>query len=137
MVKLTKEDKIPELDRLVLFDKSKPNSQLSLHELFMKEVNVMHGPLTEENKEEIMAMTEEDIERASEILGIVFEESTWNSLTSANPDLIEWSQEHTRKAGVPQGAPTSCSLATLALRGIEEKIEKAGGINKMYADDQI
>jgi hypothetical protein len=34
--------------------------------------------------------------------------------------------------GVPQGAPTSCSIATLALREIEEKFDVI-----IYADDII
>lgn len=39
--------------------------------------------------------------------------------------------------GVPQGAPTSCSLATLVLRIIEERIKIAGLKMVAYADDVI
>lgn len=39
--------------------------------------------------------------------------------------------------GVPQGAPTSCSLATLAIRIIEERIRQLGLEMVAYADDVI
>lgn len=39
--------------------------------------------------------------------------------------------------GVPQGAPTSCSLATLAIRIIEERIKTQGLEMVAYADDVI
>lgn len=39
--------------------------------------------------------------------------------------------------GVPQGAPTSCSLATLALRTIEERVKDQGLEMVAYADDVI
>jgi hypothetical protein len=39
--------------------------------------------------------------------------------------------------GVPQGAPTSCSLATLVLRTIEERVRDLGLEMVSYADDVI
>jgi len=40
--------------------------------------------------------------------------------------------------GVPQGAPTSCSLATLALRPLEEKVKESRVEDLvLYADDVI
>jgi len=42
---------------------------------------------------------------------------------------VQWEEKN---AGVPQGAPTSCSLATLALRRFEKKLEII-----CYADDVI
>lgn len=39
--------------------------------------------------------------------------------------------------GVPQGAPTSCALATLILRNIEERLNKLNLEMVAYADDVI
>lgn len=39
--------------------------------------------------------------------------------------------------GVPQGAPTSCSLATLVLRIIEERVKTQGLEMVAYADDVV
>lgn len=56
-------------------------------------------------------------------------EIQWALLSSFGPST---GQFHGLLQGVPQGAPTSCSLATLALRSIEAKLDVV-----IYADDLI
>lgn len=47
--------------------------------------------------------------------------------------LATFIESNSKRYGVPQGAPTSCSLATLALRRLEAKLKKI----LFYADDVI
>jgi len=58
----------------------------------------------------------------------------WTSFETGFIDLYEMGcfDDDVPMKGVPQGAPTSCSIATLALRGIEEKLDVI-----IYADDII
>jgi len=56
--------------------------------------------------------------------------AVWDAVV--NHELLHQGDVPVKEVGVPQGAPTSCSLATLALRPLEQLIDCV-----LYADDGV
>lgn len=69
----------------------------------------------------------DDLRRNPEFILLKYVEIQWALLSSFGKET----KFHEMLKGVPQGAPTSCSLATLALRRLESRLRKV----LFYADD--
>lgn len=108
--KLTNEDKIPEPDRFVVENSGGAMNVQKQGDQF----SIGSRPRGFKRK---YAEDEMDV---------------WKAMGLKAPPASWYKSKQKKEVGVPQGAPTSCSLATLALRSLESKYDVI-----IYADDII